>query len=203
MISCFVASLNNITSCPSSSSSSTTTTFFSIQLYLTPPDWLALRPDENERDSSIHYTNVSRSRVPAGLQPTRKYNTINQRIGITGPGGGAPPHRRVFVDPQHTKPLQRSLLFPDFFFLSLFPKRKGSNAVHNRQSTGEKKDLSVALFPFRHHTIKGKFKRLCEVAAGAGAAAAAVRLSLFSPGSFVVGFDYTTPSFLLSLSLFA
>jgi hypothetical protein len=91
--------------------------FFSIQLYLTPADWLALRPDQNERDSSIHYTNVSRSRVPAGLQPTRTYNTINQRIGITGPGGGAPPHRRVFVAPQHT----RNLLNVPYFFLSFFP----------------------------------------------------------------------------------
>jgi hypothetical protein len=77
---------------------------------------------------------------------------------------------------------ETSSTFLTFFFLS-FLISKEKRIKRSTQSTGEKKDLAAALFPFRHHTIKRKYKRLCKAAAAAAAVAvavavAAVRLSL-------------------------
>jgi hypothetical protein len=71
---------------------------------------------------------------------------------------------------------ETSSTFLTFFFLS-FLISKEKRIKRSTQSTGEKKDLAAALFPFRHHTIKRKYKRLCKAAAAA-VAVAAVRLSL-------------------------
>lgn len=78
------------------------------------------------------------------------------------------------LPPQHTKPLQRSLLFLSFFPYFQREKDQTQYTIDRR-----KEGPGGSFISFRHHTIKRKYKRLCKAAAaGAVAAVAAVRLSL-------------------------